>query len=266
MPDSTAVKPFTIFPKDEKNWILYPRDTDIRKKFYTESDYKEAMQHPAKMNAHVFKDIMNFVSRPGETIMDVFGGIGTTMLAALYGRKVILVEIEEAYVDIQNKILESWEDRAHETVSIIRMDNRLALPIPCDHIITSPPYGSDLFKDSGALNEDVQRQVEQYGAHPQNIGRLNNFYYVQTMDKLYAKMVASIRPGGTISITHRDRIKGGQRVLYSASIMKSLQKHGMKLYEWNKWKAPMSIQGRVNESMGNEVVQDEDIIIMRKPE
>ena len=263
---TTPAKVFTSYPRNEQDWILYPRDAPMRRDLYGKH-YELAVQHPAKMNAYAFHDIMEYVSKPGETIMDVFGGIGTTMMAALHGRKVILVEIEEFYADVARGIYKDWQDdgRSPEQVTVIQMDNRQVLPIPCDHIVTSPPYGSDLFKDKGALNEEVQKQVERYGASPQNIGRLNDFYYVQEMDKLYKKMVDSVRPGGTISITHRDRIRAGKRHLYSKTIMQSLTKHGMQLDTWNKWLAPMSIQGRVNEAMGNEVVADEDIIIMRKP-
>ena len=204
--------------------------------------------------------------------LDPFGGIGTTMIGC-DPNPCVLVEIEDEYVDVAKQIRDynSWQDR----VSIICQDNRLALPIPCDHIITSPPYGSDLFKTEkqveigkskgSAIEMAVGDQVEQYGKDPQNIGRLNNFFYRQVMLKLYKKMVDSVRSGGAISITPRERMLGGKRVLPRGKIIKKLTQHGMRLEGFEKWEAPGSFQSRVNESMGLEVVLDEDILIFRKP-
>ena len=57
----------------------------------------------------------------------------------------------------------------------------------------------------------------------------------------------------------------GNRVMHSANIIKDLTQHGMRLEVFEKWEAPGSFQSRVNESMGLEVVLDEDILIFRKP-
>lgn len=255
--------------RTEEGWLKYPRDATERKMAYGTELYEQAVRHPAKMNLYVCRDIVDYVSNRGETIVDPFGGIGTTMLAGcLTGRNVYLIEVEEAYVEIAQAIYDKWirdNTPGLGMCLILCKDNRQVLPLPCDHIITSPPYGSDLFKeDSKALRDDLG--VEQYGTNPLNIGRLNSFLYVQIMDKLYEKMFDSVRPGGTISITHRDRTRAGKRILYSKSIINSLTKRGMKLEVWEKWKAPMSIQGRVNESMGIDVIADEDIMIFRKPQ
>lgn len=254
--------------RTDEGWLIYPRDASLRKSMFSSELYDLIQSHPAKQNAHLHKDIVEFVSEPGDTILDPFGGVGTTLLSATLGRNVVLIEVEEYYCDIIRRSITELDNNgaSNGRMMLIQADNRLAMPIPCDHIITSPPYGNDLFKDADkALNETIGKQVEQYGKSNQNIGKLNPFVYKQAMQQVYALMVQSLRPGGTITITHRDRMREGERILYIDSIIGTLRKLGLKIYNLDKWKAPGSIQSRVNEAMGAEVVLDEDIITMRKP-
>lgn len=265
--------------RNEKGWLLFPQRDGKDRKFYIPEELQDAVaRHPAKQNLYASIEIVNYVAEPWEEVfMDPFGGIGTTMLSTVpRGHRCILIEIEEPYVRTAEAIRDhnGWQEK----VTIVNSDNRIALPLRCDHIITSPPYGSDLFKDKATNYRGIEKRGERtkieqtttddvsaYGSHPQNIGRLNNFLYVQEMKKLYKKMADSINPGGTLSITHRDRTKDNKRVLYAMEIVSSVVAAGMKLEVFDKWLAPGGIQSRVNEKLGYEVVLDEDILIFRKP-
>lgn len=255
--------------RTEEGWLKYPLDRGLRRAMYSEELADLIMTHPAKQNAHLHRDICEFVSEPGDTILDPFGGVGTSLLSATLGRNVVLIEVEEYYIGIIRRCIGELESKpdadSFGRMMVVAGDNRLAMPIPCDHIITSPPYGNDLFKDADkALNEAIGKQVEQYGKSNQNIGKLNPFVYQQAMNKVYELMVKGLRPGGTITITHRDRMRDGERILYIDGIIGTLRKLGLRVHNLEKWKAPGSIQSRVNEAMGAEVILDEDIITMRK--
>lgn len=257
--------------REENGWLVYPRDKGLRQTMYPAELIEQIMTHPAKMNAHLCKDIVEYVSEPGETILDCFGGVGTSLVAATLGRNVVLVEIEDYYANIIRQCIEHLEaqhtilgDHGLGLMTLVQSDNRLAMPIPCDHIITSPPYGNDLAKESedAALNKEVGKQGMQYTKATQNIGKLPPFIYKQAMNKVYELMVKSVKVGGTITITHRDRTKDGERILYIDSIVSTLMKLGCGVKNLDKWKAPGSIAARVNEQLGNEVILDEDIITM----
>lgn len=284
--------------RDENGWLKYPVDRGLRRAMYSEELCDAIMTHPAKQQAHLHKDICEYVSEPGETILDPFGGVGTTLISATLGRNVILVEIEDYYVGIINRCIEELQS-IHNTLindsskpypwqyelgrmMVVQSDNRLALPIPCDHIITSPPYGNDLY--SGADKESSTAkstrklstggdknlakanalEMSQYAASNQNIGKLQPFIYKQAMQKVYELMVKSVKIGGTITITHRDRMKEGERILYIESIVSTLVKLGCSVVMLDKWQVPRTIQANVNINLGEEVVLDEDIIIMRR--
>lgn len=252
--------------RDENGWIQYPRDTTARRHLYSKDLADRIMTHPAKQNAHLCMDVVEFVSKPGETILDPFGGVGTTLFAATMGRRVTLVELETYYHAIIMDSIKELEKQGCEGMMAIQSDNRLALPIPCDHIITSPPYGNDLAKESeeAALTAEIGKQGMQYTSNNQNLGKMSTFYYNQLMKKVYELMVKSVRPGGTITITHRDRMRAGERVMYIDSITGTLVRLGMKVKHFDKWKPPGSFAARVNEKLGAEIVEDEDILIFEK--
>ena len=268
--------------REEHGWLVYPRDAQLRRSMYSEELCDAIMTHPAKQQAHMHKDICEYVSEPGETILDPFGGVGTSLLSATLGRNVILIEIEDYYVGIIRRCIDELTAKHTATINdssvaypwqyelgrmmVIQSDNRLAMPIPCDHIITSPPYGNDLAKEaeSAGLTATIGQQGMQYTKANQNIGKLQPFIYKQAMQKVYELMVKSVKVGGTITITHRDRIRDGERILYIDSIVGTLVKLGCSVKMLDKWKAPGSMAAAVNKSMGLEVVEDEDIIIMER--
>ena len=256
--------------REEHSWLVYPRDSGLRKAMFSEETYTLIQQHPAKQNAHLHKDICEYVSDVGDTILDPFGGVGTSLLSATLGRNSILIEIEDYYVSIIRRCISELESKpdasTYGRMMVVQSDNRLAMPIPCDHIITSPPYGNDLAKEaeSSGLTSTIGAQGMQYTKANQNIGKLQPFIYKQAMQKVYELMVKSVKVGGTITITHRDRMRDGERILYIDSIVGTLVKLGCSIVMLDKWKAPGSMAAAVNRSMGLETVEDEDIICVRR--
>lgn len=265
---------------NEFGWIEYPPDKRLRARLYSDQLLAKIMTHPAKQMMYATVDVIEEYTKVGETILDPFGGIGTALVGASMGRNVVLIEIETYYQEIIQDCINELLFQAQNpfnveplgTMSLIRGDNQVVLPIPCDHIITSPPYGDDLFKGTTLSFEGREEEfaeytarAQQYAASPQNIGRQPEFVYRQVMKKVYAKMAAGLKPGGTITVTHRDRIKDGQRVLYVDSIVKALMDAGLRFEALRKWEVPNTIQANVNLKKGANVVQDEDILTMRKP-
>ena len=252
------------YPRNDKGWILFPRDLVDRRKLVPPSIQHDVSLHPAKMSMYLCQEIIKAFTSEGETILDPFAGVGTTMAAALpLDRKCILLELEPHYIKLINdiRVYNRWE------CIVIQGDNRQILPVPCDHIITSPPYGNDLSsirEEKGLLKERDYKQQD-YVRSGLNIGNLNTFYYQQAMIKTYTRMVEGLKPGGTITITHRDRLRGDTRVLYAMNIMKTLADLGCELISWEKWKVPGSVLAEVNRKKGVEPIEDEDILTFRKP-
>lgn len=129
------------YSRNEDGLILFPRDSQYRKELFPLLNLDD---HPAKANLFLVQALIEYVSEPDETIMDIMAGTGTIMVAALVGRKVVCIDIEEEYADIleQNaKSLEAIAPGIEEVITVIHGDCMKLLPLPiADHVIFSPPY------------------------------------------------------------------------------------------------------------------------------
>ncbi len=259
--------------RNEEGWIILPRDSENRKNSFFPS---EVMSHPAKMNMYMQEAIIDYVAKPGEILLDPFGGTGTLMIAALKGMMVILLELEDGYHKLEQEAkhnLELESPGSGSLVSLIQGDNRFLLPIPCHHIITSPPYAGAMdIRKVRTKREDapddwlvqMDKQMLEYSKSPRNISKLNTFLYNQAMERIYKLCYESILPGGTLTINIKDRIEGGKRVYLSKWIVKVCIKMGFKQRDWFKWKVPGSGFTNIARSQGRLVVDDEDVIIFIK--
>lgn len=64
-------------------------------------------EHPTMKPVRLIARLIRNSTRPGETVLDLFGGSGTTMIAAeQLGRKACLMELDERYADV---IIERYE-------------------------------------------------------------------------------------------------------------------------------------------------------------
>lgn len=262
------------YPRDENGWILFPRDVQDRKSLFFP---EEVMKHPAKMNFHLTQAVIEFVAKEGEVILDPFGGTGTTMIAALQGMRVILIEIEDGYHDLQKQAVENLrlaDPEAADRVILLKGDNRFLMPVPCNHIITSPPYAAAMkisrvrkqredAPDDWLVEQD--RQMLAYSKSPRNLSKLNTFLYNQAMEKVYTLSFQSLAPGGTMTTVVKDRVDSGQRIYLSKWVDKVCKAAGFELYTWEKWRAPGHGFTNIARSQGKLVVDDEDIMIYRRP-
>ena len=233
------------------------------------------MKHPAKMNFHLQQSIIEYVAKTGDTLLDPFGGTGTLMIAALQGYRVILVEVEDGYHKLEMEAKSNLEIQAGcgNLVTLLHGDNRLMLPIPCNHIITSPPYAQAMkatkvrkrradAPDNWLVEQD-ERMLE-YSKSPRNISKLNPFLYNMEMEKVYRLCYQSLPVGGTMTTVVKDRINDGERVYLSKWADKVCKSAGFELELWEKWKTPGHGFTKIAASQGKQVVEDEDVLVYRR--
>ncbi|KKN81732.1 hypothetical protein LCGC14_0316440 [marine sediment metagenome] len=262
------------FPRNEHGWVKFPSDVGFRKELFFP---EEVGKHPAKLNLHLQLAMIDYVSEPGQVLLDPTSGTGSLLVGALKGRRVVLLEIEEGYHKLQQQAMHNLHEVDPTTqgmVTLIHGDCRFVLPITCNHIMFSPPYaGAMNIKKVRTKREDapddflveMDVQMFEYSKNQRNLSKLSTFLYNKAMEKIYKLCFESLRPGGTLTIVIKDRIEGGERLYLSKWVTKVCHRIGFEDYAWFKWECMGNAFTKIARSQGKETVDDEDIIIYRRP-
>lgn len=248
------------FERNSKGWIKFPQmDTSIRKRLFPE----ECIRHPAKANLYMLQAIIDYLYKPGETILDPMAGTGSIMIAALSGCKVICIDCCEAYAELMELSKASiLQHKPDADILILHGDCYEYLPIPVDHVCFSPPYANilakkrvterDISTDAFYLTEE---ELVRYSSGKGNVGTMSEFFHIQRMEQIFAKLYSSLHPGGTMTFITKDHIEAGRRVYLTRKYIKAAERVGFKLREAYKWETKGSLFA---------VVKDEDIVIMER--
>jgi len=256
------------YPKSDEGWIIFPDDQDFRKSLFVQ----EVMPHPAKANLYMLQSIIEWVSEPGESIMDITAGTGSIMIASNMGRNVFCVDIEEHYYKL---MLESHAKMVHkDVITIVNADCRDLLPLPISHIIFSPPYAKQRIGKPPKNHQESTRQlagtdqdsIDESQQNPKNLGNLNKFLFNQEMEKIYKLCYQSIIPPGTLTVIIKDYIVNQKRVSLSSWVIRACIRVGFENIGWFKREALGTGFLKLWRSRGMETVDDEDIITFRKVE
>lgn len=273
-------------PFAKEGYIQFPRDIERRREFF----YSESMKHPAKANIWMIERLVELVSPypqgAGDMLLDPMSGTGTLMMATLQpsgwgwsGRYVTLIEDSAIFHYYQTHSKEMFIKRGvpPEAITLIHGSCQDYLPLPVDHIIFSPPYSSVMnFKvraestatlAGSTYSEGVgtPNVFDDYLGTDKNFGRLNQFLYNQRISREYGKMIEGLSPGGTLTVIVQDLMQGGKRANLSEWVMRTCVRQGAELLRWECRYAPGTGFKKERKSKGYEVVENEDIILMRKP-
>ena len=260
------------YQRTKEGWVIFPSDQQYRKEIFP----PEVNSHPAKANTFLVQSIIEYVSEPGETLMDVMAGTGTIMVGALVGRDIICIEISEKFHQLQVRALERLEELApgvSDHISLVNMPCQKYLPIPnlADHIIFSPQYANIIKKSANYRETDrltVEKQssydFSEYSKSPLNLGTMSEFLWSKEMKKVYNKCYQTIKVGGTMTLILKDHIEAGERVAMTQMAVDDCAEIGFRLQSWEKWKAPGMAYTRIRRARGEVTVEDEDIVVFSK--
>jgi len=98
-------------------WAFYGWREGAGHKFYGPNNVRDvwevkkvnpqSMVHLTEKPVELAKCAIEYSSKPGENVLDLFGGSGSTLIAAeQMGRRAFLMELDQAYCDV---IVQRWE-------------------------------------------------------------------------------------------------------------------------------------------------------------
>jgi len=162
----------------------------------------EAFAHPAKFARGLIRQIYKHAleqgwMKPGDTILDPFGGVALSGLdASRFGLNWLGVELEEKFVDLGNQNIALWEFRGRGQkyndnlptpgkAILLQGDSRHLYSVLLSEagaVVGSPPYSSKTVHSGTTINEDAwadgrrrkmgPSQYEDYSNNPSNLGNL----------------------------------------------------------------------------------------------
>ena len=90
--------------------------------------------HPTMKPVALVERAIRNSSKPRDTVLDCFGGSGTTMIAAeRTGRRAVLLEIDPAYADV---IVRRWQE-AMDRPAVLESDDRIFADVAAARGITN---------------------------------------------------------------------------------------------------------------------------------
>lgn len=148
-------------------------------------------EHPAVFPEELPLRLIKLFSFWGETVLDPFGGTGTTAkVAATLGRSAISVDQNDSYVRIAKKRCNGELERAdpEAKIEIFKGDSRNLDFIPADSvslIVTSPPYWDKA----------------DYGSGAQDIGARDSYVaFLSKLRAVFAECYRVLAPGRKICV------------------------------------------------------------------
>jgi DNA modification methylase len=79
----------------------------------------QKMEHLTEKPVELAQRAIEFSSRPGEHVLDLFGGSGSTLIAAeRTGRRAFLMELDPLYVDVIVQRFESFSGKQAERTQV----------------------------------------------------------------------------------------------------------------------------------------------------
>jgi len=133
----------------------------------------ESVAHPAKANLFLVSFLIEKFTKEGEVVADIMAGTGSTGIVASYlGRRSILVELEDKFIEWIKKNVERLEKNGGKKgeIKVLKGDARKLrelLGVNANSIITSPPYSESV----NASNDPARRaeRMLEAGLDPETI-------------------------------------------------------------------------------------------------
>lgn len=148
-------------------------------------------EHPAVFPEELPLRLIKLFSFWGETVLDPFGGTGTTASVAMsLGRSAVSVDQNKRYVAIANERCNGLFERVNptSTLQVVQGDSRKLKFIDDDSvslIVTSPPYWDKA----------------DYGDQNTNIGRRDTYVaFLQKMKEVFEECYRVLEPGRKICV------------------------------------------------------------------
>lgn len=196
-------------------------------------------QHPAPFSFQDIARLIRFFTKAGETVLDPFVGVGSTLkAAAIEQRRGIGIELNPKYAELAKLRLETElpSKLFAPDQKIVVGDARLIIPTLAENsiklVVTSPPYWNILHKqDHKAKQERIAHGLDtQYSANGNDLGNIETYpAFLSTLADTLALTRYCLVKGGHMCIVVGDFRHKSKYFMMHADIAREMEKRGFTL-------------------------------------
>jgi DNA modification methylase len=216
-----------------KSWFIFDAiQSDINEeKLITKKAGLNSEDHPATYSPTMMSDFIKFFTKEGETVLDPFSGIGSTMVGCdRTKRNGIGIELNQKYFEITK--LRSKQKIIHgsaENLKTLLEKNKIK---SISFSISSPPYWNILKRSTG--NFEKKRNVKnldiKYSDREVDIGNIDSYdEFVDRLSSIYFQIYNFLKPNGYLVVIVKNLKKNGKSYPLAWDLAKKLgEKYSLK--------------------------------------
>jgi DNA modification methylase len=197
-------------------------------------------QHPAPFSFQDISRLIRFFTKTGETVLDPFVGVGSTLkAAALEGRNGLGIELNKKYADLARLRLKTELDKSVQLMSeqkVVHGDARKVIPTLLPNsiklVVTSPPYWNILHKkDHKAKQERVAHGLDtKYSNKVADLGNIDSYpVFLESVANTLALTRTCLAAGGHLCMVIGDFRQGSRYFMFHADIAREMEARGFTL-------------------------------------
>jgi len=273
-----TLKPPSVHPNNKLNaltgnqWLFFTKSV-LRTSYPHGIGHKLRREQGGNKPPQLMQHIIEFFTKPGQSVLDPFAGVGGTLLgASLCGRKATGIELNPRWVELYRKVCQQEGIEPQETLVGDCLDvlPRLAEAGRTFHFIaTDPPYSIALEKTMCDGKYDIQHRktdFDRYSDDPadfRNLASFEDFY--DAIERAFALTLPLLRDGGYLAVIIRDSYQHGRYIPATYHVAERIERGGYVLKGIKVWYgtgARVRPYGYPNAYVPNIVHQN--IVIFRK--
>lgn len=201
--------------------------------------------HPAPFSYTDVARVIKMFTKPGQTVLDPFSGIGSTLKAcALEGRNGIGFELYPDFAELTRRRLatEVPADLLAQTEQRVLQGDSRQLgaglePGSVDLVVTSPPYWTILNKKSDHKTKQTREAhglVTNYGDDDRDLGNIDDYdEFIEILGDTLGTAGAALKHKGYMVIIVGDFRHGSKYYMFHADIARAMEARGFVLQAVN---------------------------------
>ncbi len=232
-------------------------------------------KHGGNKPPSLLKQIIEFFTKPGETVLDPMSGVGGTLIgAALCDRRAVGIEINDAWTDGYRQVCRKEHIQAQEVITGDCLETLAKMRSHFDLVVIDPPYRESTFnpnvsgvrKQAIANGERMTSLTESFSRDKRDFGNSPSYeVYQLRLKQLFAECYRVLKEGRYLLVFSKDEFREGAFFELSSEIASLAVQAGFRWVgkiTWYQAGAPLRPYGLPFTYVPNFI--DQKILVLKK--